>query len=351
MGKYHHGTRASLIRESMIFAPCATIFSIQPANQTPFQTRTNHFPQRFRGVVLRFHAPFRPIRRSLLSNRPTPSSILSLLAFLPNSALLLLRYFRDIYEKRDGSSISLDVFLTRRRNRVEIKKNWEKLGNEKEKGDSRVSRGEDRTNERNPKEGNPETKGKRLSVFLSPPSSFVSSNPRLSPENRRVFAMSSHPFRVRTTRNTRINMKFHRRNTAALSLSLFRGEGRKEEAARHRWWLCILAGGRGKIPWFTKNRAGGMAIEVENEREREREERNLDSSFRTLHSRRARSIVGIYISIRDSCRLIPPPPVFGEYNSQDRCKSIATPSRFCFSNASISYNFEIRPPRTRNGME
>lgn len=136
-----------------------------------------------------------------------------------------------------------------------------------------------------------------------------------------------------------------------LSLSFEGKEGRKEEAARHRWWLCILAGGRGKIPWFTKNRAGGMAIEVENEREREREERNLDSSFRTLHSRRARSIVGIYISIRDSCRLIPPPPVFGEYNSQDRCKSIATPSRFCFSNASISYNFEIRPPRTRNGME
>lgn len=282
LGKYHHGTRASLIRESMIFAPCATIFSIQPANQTPFQTRTNHFPQRFRGVVLRFHAPFRPIRRSLLSDRPTPSSVLSLLAFLPNSALLLLRYFRDIYEKRDGSSISLDVFLTRRRNRVEIKKNWEKLGNEKEKGDSRVSRGEDRTNERNPKEGNPETKGKRLSVFLSPPSSFVSSNPRLSPENRRVFAMSSHPFRVRT-RNTRINMKFHRRNTAALSLSLFRGEGRKEGRSRATPVVALHSRRReGKNPLVyqeSSGRNGDRGGKREREREGRKESRLLVSDF------------------------------------------------------------------------
>lgn len=105
--------------------------------------------------------------------------------------------------------------------------------------------------------------------------------------------MSSHPFRVRT-RNTRINMKFHRRNTGALppSLSLSRGERRKEEAARHRWWLCILEGGRGKIRRFTKNRAGGMAIE----RERRKESRLL--AFRASHSRRARSIVGIYFDSR-----------------------------------------------------
>lgn len=211
-------------------------------------------------------------------------------------------------------------------------------------------RGEDRTNETRRKEI-PKTKGKRLSVFLSPPSSFVSSNPRLSPENRRVFAMSSHPFRVRTTRNTRINMKFHRRNTAALSLSLFRGEGRKEGRSRATPVVALHSRRReGKNP-LVYQESSGRNGDRGGKREREREERNLDSSFRTLHSRRARSIVGIYISIRDSCRLIPPPPVFGEYNSQDRCKLIATPSRFCFSNASISYNFEIRPPRTRNGME
>lgn len=157
--------------------------------------------------------------------------------------------------------------------------------------------------EKNHLGGYPETKGKRLSVFLPPLQlRFVQSSALAG--NRGVFAMSSHPFRVRT-RNTRINMKFHRRNTGALppSLSLSRGERRKEEAARHRWWLCILEGGRGKIPRFTKNRAGGMAIE----RERRKESRLLGSRF-GLRTRVARDRSSEYISIRDSYRLIPPPP-------------------------------------------
>lgn len=89
----------------------------------------------------------------------------------------------------------------------------------------------------------------------------------------------------------------------SLPLSLSRGERRKEEAARHRWWLCILEGGRGKIRRFTKNRAGGMAIE----RERRKESRLLGSRF-GLRTRVARDRSSEYISIRDSYRLIPPPP-------------------------------------------
>lgn len=86
----------------------------------------------------------------------------------------------------------------------------------------------------------------------------------------------------------------------ALSLSFSLSRGRKEGAARQRWWLCILVGGRGKIPWFTKNRAGGMAIEVEHERERERgkESRLLASRFE-LCIRVARDRSSERISIRD----------------------------------------------------
>lgn len=142
-------------------------------------------------------------------------------------------------------------------------------------------RGEDRTNETRRKEI-PKTKGKRLSVFLSPPSSFVSSNPRLSPENRRVFAMSSHPFRVRT-RNTRINMKFHRRNTAALSLSLFRGEGRKEGRSRATPVVALHSRRReGKNPLVyqeSSGRNGDRGGKREREREGRKESRLLVSDF------------------------------------------------------------------------
>lgn len=87
--------------------------------------------------------------------------------------------------------------------------------------------------------------------------------------------MSSHPFRVRT-RNTRINMKFHRRNTGALppslSLSLEGSEGRKRPRDTGGGFAFSKEGGE-KSPGLPR-------IEREEWRSREREERNLDSSAR-----------------------------------------------------------------------
>lgn len=120
--------------------------------------------------------------------------------------------------------------------------------------------------------GYPETKGKRLSVFLPPLQLRFAQSSALA-GNRGVFAMSSHPFRVRT-RNTRINMKFHRRNTGALppSLSLEGSEGRKRPRDTGGGFAFSKKGGE-KSPGLPR-------IEREEWRSREREERNLDSSAR-----------------------------------------------------------------------
>lgn len=116
----------------------------------------------------------------------------------------------------------------------------------------------------------------------TPLSSFVSS----SSEKRRVFAMSSHPFRPVRTRN--INMKFHRRNIGpSLSLSLEGNEGRKKPRDI------------GLVALHSRRREGGEKspglprIEREEWRSREREEKNLDTAFRAIDARSK------YISIRD----------------------------------------------------
>lgn len=137
----------------------------------------------------------------------------------------------------------------------------------------------------------PETKGKRLSVFLPPLQlRFVQSSALAG--NRGVFAMSSHPFRVRT-RNTRINMKFHRRNTGALPLSLSRGA--KEGRGRATPVVALHSRRReGKNPPVYQESSGRNG-------DREREKKGISTprlAFRASHSRRARSIVGIYFDSR-----------------------------------------------------
>lgn len=194
----------------MIFAPCATIFSIQPANQTPFHPQPeqtifrNVFAEWFYDFMLHF-ARF----VDLFSDRPTTSSIPphTFVPFLSVSfppSTLLPRYLRDIYEKPVSTPIEQrsSTFLTCRRNRGarnrDETKNCEEFGS-----DSRVSRGEDRrirgallakkrTSEDIPR------RRTNVSPFSFRPSSFVSSNPRLSPETeeclrcRRIRFESEH---------------------------------------------------------------------------------------------------------------------------------------------------------------
>lgn len=300
----------------MIFAPCATIFSIQPANQTPFHPHPNPnkpFSATFSRSGFTISCSISPdssisspTDQRRLPSLPTPSfRFFPFLFLLP--LLLLPRYLRDIYEKLVSTPIeqrssTRSTFLTCRRNRgarnrdeikgkVKIARNLgairvylaAKIDGfgarfSRRKEPRRISRDEGQTSLRFPS---------------APPASFrpILGSRRKPRSVCDVVASVSSP-------NTQHPDKYEIPSTkheGASSLPLSLSRGAKEGRGRATPVVALHSRRReGKNPPVYQESSGRNG-------DREREKKGISTprlAFRASHSRRARSIVGIYFDSR-----------------------------------------------------